>query len=124
VGRLWVSEYGSAENADQYAFLRAYSPYQHVVAGTAYPAVLFTSGDFDTRVDPLHARKTTALMQAATSSDHPVLLLYRTKTGHVSAAKPKSAQIQDDTVRNLFLFWQLGMNGADRDARAGDSSDR
>src|SRR5437667_3588525 len=44
VGRLWVSEYGSAENPGQFPFIRAYSPYQHVTAGTAYPAVLFLSG--------------------------------------------------------------------------------
>src|SRR5439155_5125690 len=108
IARLWVSEYGSAENPDQFRFLRAYSPYQRVRAGTAYPAVLFTSGDADTRVDPLHARKTTARMQAATSSDRPILLHYRTKTGHVGA-QPKAVQIEDDTDRNLFLFWQLGM---------------
>jgi prolyl oligopeptidase len=46
---------------------------------TQYPAVMFVSGDFDTRVDPLHARKMAALMQASTGSDRPILLKYDTK---------------------------------------------
>ena len=114
VARLWVPEYGSAENPDQFRFLRAYSPYQHVTPGTSYPAVLFVSGDSDTRVDPLHARKMAARMQAATGSDRPILLHYHTKVGHVGAAKSKTAQIEDDTDRNLFLFWQLKMLGGER----------
>jgi hypothetical protein len=60
-----MTEYGSAENEKQFPYLLKYSPYQNVKAGTAYPAVMFFTGDSDTRVDPLHARKMTALLQAA-----------------------------------------------------------
>ncbi len=58
----------SAENAKQFPYLLKYSPYQNVKPGTKYPAIMFFTGDSDTRVDPLHARKMTALMQAATAA--------------------------------------------------------
>ena len=106
VARFWVPEYGSSENAEQFKYIYAYSPYQHVKKGEKYPAVLFVTGDSDTRVAPLHARKMAALMQASTGSDKPVLLHYNTKAGH-SAGLPVSQQIDDQTDELSFLFWQL-----------------
>lgn len=79
--------------------------------GTEYPAVLFITGDADTRVAPLHARKMTALLQSVTGSDKPVLLFYDTKSGH-SGGRPVSKQIEYETDKMLFLFWQLGMTNA------------
>ncbi|MGB6874444.1 MAG: prolyl oligopeptidase family serine peptidase [Candidatus Acidiferrales bacterium] len=107
VARWWVPEYGSAENAEQFKYLRAYSPYQNVHKGTKYPAVLFITGDGDTRVAPLHARKMTAMLQASTGSDRPILLMYDTKSGH-SGGRPLGQQIAEDTNILSFLFWQLG----------------
>ena len=108
VARFWVPEYGSSDDASQFAVLHAYSPYHRVKSGTAYPAVLFITGDADTRVAPLHARKMAALVQAASSSDRPVLLKYDTKSGH-SGGTPVSKQIDDLTDTMAFLFWQLGV---------------
>lgn len=108
VGKYWVPEYGSAENPEQFKYLLAYSPYHHVKAGTAYPPVLFVSGDSDTRVAPLHARKMTALLQASSSSGKPVLLHYDTTSGH-SGGTPLSKQIEDSTDELAFLYWQLGL---------------
>jgi len=108
VARFWVSEYGSSEDPDQFKYIHAYSPYHNVTPGTEYPSVLFITGDSDTRVAPLHARKMTALLQSATASDKPVLLLYDTKAGH-SGGRPLSKQIEDETDEMSFLFWQLGM---------------
>jgi prolyl oligopeptidase len=106
-GPLWVSEYGSAENPDQFPYLYAYSPYQHVVDGKKYPSVLFVTGDGDTRVAPLHARKMAARLQAAGSS-RPVLLLYDTKSGH-SGGRPIKKEIEERTDTLSYLFWQLGV---------------
>ncbi len=108
VARFWIPEYGSAENAQQFNYLYAYSPYQHVKKGTKYPAVLFETGDSDTRVAPLHARKMTALMQWASASGFPILLHYDTTEGH-SEGRPVGKQIADDTDELSFLFWQLGV---------------
>ncbi|MGB2668703.1 MAG: prolyl oligopeptidase family serine peptidase [Candidatus Acidiferrum sp.] len=105
-GPYWVAEYGSGENEQQFPFLYAYSPYHHVKPGVKYPAVLFITGDGDTRVAPLHARKMTARLQAATASDRPILLLYDTVSGH-SGGRPVNKQIEEDTDTLSFLFWQL-----------------
>jgi prolyl oligopeptidase len=107
MGPFWTSEYGSADSADQFPYLYAYSPYHNVTEGVEYPAVLFVTGDADTRVDPMHARKMTALMQAESGSDEPILLYYDTKAGH-SGGKPMSQYVEDQVVRFGFLFWQLG----------------
>lgn len=109
VARFWVPEYGSAEDANQFEYLRAYSPYQHVKAGEKYPAVMFVTGDSDTRVAPLHARKMTALVQSASGSGLPVLLHYDTRAGH-SGGKPVTKQVTDLTDELLFLSWQLGLD--------------
>jgi prolyl oligopeptidase len=108
VARWWVPEYGSAENPEQFKYLRAYSPYQNVHAGTKYPAVLFITGDGDTRVAPLHARKMAALLQTSSGSDRPILLMYDTKSGH-SGGRPLGQRIAEETNIVSFLFWQLGV---------------
>jgi prolyl oligopeptidase len=102
-GRLWTTEYGSADNAADYKYLRAYSPYQNVKQGTKYPAIMFFSGDNDTRVDPLHARKMTAEMQTATAGDRPILLHYSLKGGHSSGVSV-TQQVQDYTDILSFLW--------------------
>jgi prolyl oligopeptidase len=110
VAQFWVSEYGSADDPAQFEYLYAYSPYHHVRPGTKYPAVLFVTGDSDTRVDPLHARKTAALLQSATGSGRPVALRYETKAGH-SGGLPLSKETEETSDEQVFLFWQLGVPG-------------
>jgi prolyl oligopeptidase len=107
VAKYWVPEYGSASDPEQFKWLYAYSPYQRVKAGVKYPAVLFVTGDSDTRVAPLHARKMTALMQASTASGLPVLLRYDTHSGH-SRGEALTAQIDERADTLSFLWWQLG----------------
>ncbi len=110
VAGYWVPEYGTADSAAHFPYLQAYSPYHRVRDGERYPAVLFVTGDADTRVDPLHARKMTARVQAATASGRPVLLRYHARGGH-SGGRPLSASIGDLAEQMLFLFWQLGVSG-------------
>ncbi|HEV2388020.1 MAG TPA: prolyl oligopeptidase family serine peptidase [Candidatus Acidoferrales bacterium] len=109
-GPWWVSEYGSADDAAQFPYLLKYSPYQNVHPGTEYPSVLFITGDGDTRVAPLHARKMAARLQAAAANapEHPILLLYDTKSGH-SGGRPVGEQVKELTNILSFLFWQLGV---------------
>jgi prolyl oligopeptidase len=110
IARLWVPEYGSSETAAQFRTLYAYSPYHHVTRGTAYPAVLFTAAESDSRVDPLHARKMAALLQASTSSEAPILLRIESRAGH-GVGKPLSKQIDESTDVYGFFAWQLGLEG-------------
>ena len=102
-------EYGNASDPAQFKYLYAYSPYQKVKPGEKYPAVLFTTGDQDTRVPPLQARKMAARLQAASTSGKPVLLLYDTKAGH-AGGRPLGKLIEDLSLELSFLFWQLRMD--------------
>ena len=112
IAKLWIPEYGSAEDPKQFDWLYAYSPYHHVKAGAEYPAILFITADTDTRVDPMHAKKMAALMQAeaknGASKERPILLRIETKAGH-GAGKPVTKQIEEGTDTYSFLFWQLGV---------------
>ncbi len=115
IAKLWVAEYGSPDDPVQFEWLRNYSPYHHVVDGTAYPAVLLTTAESDSRVDPLHARKMTAALQRATSSGRPILLRVEPRAGH-GAGKPVAKQVHELTDVYTFLFSQLGVTGEDFEA--------
>ena len=110
IARLWVPEYGDPELAEEFAWLHAYSPYHRVVDGTCYPAVLLTTGQSDSRVDPCHAHKFAARLQAATScgDERPVLLRVETRAGH-GAGKPVGKQADEGADVLAFLFDQLGV---------------
>ena len=112
IAKLWIPEYGSADDPKQFEWLYAYSPYHHVKAGTEYPAILFMTAESDTRVDPMHAKKMAALMQAEAangrSRERPILLRIETKAGH-GQGKPITKQIDEGTDIFSFLFWQLGV---------------
>jgi prolyl oligopeptidase len=109
IARLWIPEYGSADEPAAFRWLYAYSPYHHVRDGTPYPAVLLTTGESDSRVDPLHARKMAARLQAATSSAHPILLRIETRAGH-GQGKPLSKSLEEWTDVWAFVFAELGLD--------------
>ncbi|HWB43662.1 MAG TPA: prolyl oligopeptidase family serine peptidase [Gemmatimonadales bacterium] len=106
IARLWIPEYGSAEDPAQFPWLRAYSPYHHVRDGVAYPAVLLATAESDTRVDPMHARKMAARLQAATSSPRPILLRLESRAGH-GAGKPLNKVLEELTDTWAFVCGEL-----------------
>jgi prolyl oligopeptidase len=106
LGQTWNDEYGTADDPEQLDWLLSYSPYHHVRSGVAYPAVLFTVFDQDTRVDPLHARKMAAALQAATSADRPVLVRRESEVGHGARAVRRSIELAADQL--TFLAAHLG----------------
>ena len=106
IARFWIAEYGSSEDPMQIRWLRAYSPYHNVRAGTRYPPVLFTTADGDSRVDPMHARKMAALLQSDT--DGLVLLRVDRDAGH-GIGKPLDKQVDDLADMTGFLAWRLGL---------------
>jgi prolyl oligopeptidase len=108
VGRYWIPEYGSADDAAQFKFLYAYSPLHRVKDGVAYPATLVTTADTDDRVAPGMAKKFAARLQEATAGPHPILIRVETKAGH-GGGKPISKQIDEAADMYTFLMWQLGM---------------
>jgi prolyl oligopeptidase len=98
LGRTWAPEYGTADKADEFAWLYAYSPYHHVTSGEVYPACLLSVFDGDTRVDPLHARKMTAALQYATASPRPILLRCEKDVGHSSRSLSRSVGLASDVL--------------------------
>ena len=108
IAKLWVPEYGSSDDPKQFEYLYAYSPYHHVKPGGRYPAVLFMTAESDTRVDPMHAIKMAALLQAesANEPERPILLRVDSKAGH-GVGKPIMKLVDDAVDVWSFLFWQL-----------------
>ncbi len=107
-GRFWVDDYGSADNADEFAALYAYSPYHNAKEGTEYPAILVTTADTDDRVVPGHSFKYAAAMQKAQAGDAPVVIRIQTRAGHGSG-KPTDMIIEEYADRWAFLVDNLGM---------------
>jgi len=106
---LWRDEFGTADDPEDFTALRQYSPYHNVHKGLAYPAVMFVSGDADQNCNPMHARKMTARLQAATTSEHPVILDYSEFRGH-SPVLPLSERINALTDRLAFLCDQIQLS--------------
>ncbi len=123
IAKLWIPEYGTSENAEQFKWLYAYSPYHHVKAGAEYPAILFMTADTDTRVDPMHAKKMAAEMQAeaknGTSRTRPILLRIESKAG------PWRRQTGDQADRGIYgcLFVLVLATGGETVGEESSSSD-
>ncbi|MBO0692301.1 MAG: S9 family peptidase, partial [Acidimicrobiaceae bacterium] len=111
LGATWNDEYGTAADPVEFGWLLDMSPYHHVREGTAYPAVLFTVFESDSRVDPLHARKLAAALQWATTSDpqsRPILLRSETQVGHGARSVSRSVELAADQL--AFFAHQLGLH--------------
>ena len=115
IARFWIAEYGSAEDPEEFRWLRAYSPYHNTRAGTRYPAVLFTTAEGDSRVDPGHARKMTALVQWLQRDEIGAVTLLRVDrdAGH-GIGKPLDKQVDDSADHLAFFAWRLGLRVAER----------
>jgi prolyl oligopeptidase len=110
-GQFNITEFGTVKNPDEFKALYAYSPFHHVRDGVKYPAVLLTTGENDGRVNPAQSRKMAARLQAASTSDRPILFRSTASAGHGigTALKVRIAE-QADVLS--FLFDQLGINGS------------
>lgn len=110
IARLWTDEYGDPDVPEEFAWVWGYSPYHHVRDGQRYPAVLLTTAEGDTRVDPLHARKMAALLQhaAADQDEHSILLHQEGRAGH-GVGKPVGKRAAEQADVLAFFTWQLGL---------------
>jgi prolyl oligopeptidase len=110
IARYWTPEYGSSENADEFKWLYAYSPYHNIKSGVQYPALLVTAGENDSRVHPLHARKFVARVQERAANDvatKPIMLWVDRDAGH-GQGKPLAKRIEDEVDQWSFVMWQTG----------------
>jgi len=109
IARFWIAEYGSAEDPAQADWLRKYSPYHKVRAGVRYPPVLFTTAEGDSRVDPMHARKMAALLQAQSEDPESVVLLRVDRDAGHGIGKPLDKQVDDFADQYAFIAWRTGL---------------
>ena len=118
VGRFWIPEYGCADDAADFPFLRRYSPYHNVIDGVAYPPTLVMTADTDDRVAPGMAKKFAARLQEATSgvAAGPILLRVETRAGH-GAGKPMGKQVDEQADLYAFLFHNLTGTSASEQLR-------
>ncbi|HEX6328691.1 MAG TPA: prolyl oligopeptidase family serine peptidase [Jiangellaceae bacterium] len=100
LGATWNDEYGTADDPEELSWLLSYSPYHRVRDGVAYPAVLFTVFEGDTRVDTMHARKMCAALQAATTGGI-VLLRAEREVGHGARAVSRTVDLAADQLAFL-----------------------
>jgi prolyl oligopeptidase len=109
IARFWIAEYGSAEDREQASWLRKYSPYHNVRAGVRYPPALFTTAEGDSRVDPMHARKMAALLQAQSADPESVVLLRVDRDAGHGIGKPLDKQVDDFADQYGFIAWRTGL---------------
>ncbi len=111
IGAAWTSDYGSADDPAQFAFLRAYSPIHNIKPGVRYPATMVLTADHDDRVVPGHSFKYAATLQNAQAGPAPILIRIETKAGH-GAGKPTAKRIEEAADRFAFLVQNLKMRVA------------
>jgi prolyl oligopeptidase len=108
IARYWIAEYGDPDKAEDFAYILRYSPYQNIREGMNFPPTLVTGGEYDSRVDPLHAKKFVAAVQNHAGQIDPFLLYMDFDSGH-GYGKAKDQIIRDREYELRFIFSRLGM---------------
>jgi prolyl oligopeptidase len=108
IARYWIPEYGSADNEKDFEWLLRYSPYQNIKLGVSVPNMLVTAGAYDSRVDPLHAKKFVAALQNNVGQKNAVMLWIDFNSGHGTGQQTQQI-IDNSTMRLTYLMNQLGM---------------
>lgn len=116
IARYWITEYGDPDRADDFRWLLRYSPYHNIRQGVDLPATLVVAGEYDSRVDPAHAKKFVAAVQNNPGQTSPFLLYMDFDSGH-GYGKSRQKIIEDRDVSLRFLMNELGMNAG---AKAAD----
>lgn len=109
IARLSIPEYGSADNPEQFGWLRAYSPYHRVVPGTHYPATLLTAANrtaASTRCTRARWPRCCKRAPPPNPPSAPILVRLETEAGH-GAGKPQGKVLDEQVDAWSFLRWQL-----------------
>ncbi|NLO18466.1 MAG: S9 family peptidase [Ignavibacteria bacterium] len=106
IARFWISEYGDPDKAEDFTYIKDYSPYHNIKLGFNYPATLIKTGENDSRVDPLHAKKFAAALQNLGSQKNPIMLAIDFESGHGSG-KSIEQMVNDYDLNIRFLNYHL-----------------
>ena len=102
-GASWMGEYGNPDIADEWAYIKQYSPYHNVKPEITYPHVLFITSTRDDRVHPGHARKMAAKMLEQGHKN--VWYFENTEGGHGGAAN--NTQRADMSAITYSFLWNM-----------------
>jgi prolyl oligopeptidase len=108
IGWAWTTDYGSPDDANDFAVLLAYSPLHRLAPGMSYPATLICTGDHDDRVVPAHSLKFGAQLQHCQAGSAPVLLRVDTRAGH-GMGKPARALAVEYADQLAFAAEHTGL---------------
>lgn len=107
IASRWIHEYGDPNKKEDLEDILKWSPYHNVKKEAEYPATLFMTADKDTRVNPMHARKMTALLQAV-NKKNGVFLFSEKDAGHASG-RPIRKVVEDQALLLAFFAKELGL---------------
>lgn len=110
IGWNWQSDYGDIANKDEFAALYAYSPYHNLRKDVVYPSTMVMTADHDDRVVPAHSFKYAAMMQHLASSERPVILRVKLKSGHGDVNRTK--QLEGVVDKYSFMWNEMGFTPA------------
>ena len=105
-----ATEYGSSENAKDFAYLYKYSPLHNIKPGACYPATLITTADHDDRVVPSHSFKFAAALQGAQRCGKPALIRIETQGSH--GYRPTDKRIAELGDEWAFALANMKMRAA------------
>lgn len=103
-GASWVGEYGDPDVAEDWAYLKTFSPYHNIDPDEDYPPLLITTSTRDDRVHPGHARKMTA---ALIEAGKEILYYENIEGGHGGSANNEQAAFMEALAYH-FLWKTLG----------------
>jgi prolyl oligopeptidase len=110
IARYWIPEYGDPDKDADFRWLLRYSPYHNVRSGVNLPETLVVAGEYDSRVDPMHAKKFVAEVQNHAGQVSPFLLYMDFDSGH-GTGKTQQQRVIDRDYELRFLFKTLMANG-------------
>jgi len=102
-------QWGNPARADEYAYMRSYSPYENVER-KSYPAMLVTSGLNDSRVAYWEPTKWVARLRELKSDTNPLLLRMNMGAGH-GGSSGRYERLKEIAFDYAFMLDQVGLAG-------------
>jgi len=100
-------EWGNPKDAKYYDYILSYSPYDNVRA-QPYPAMLVTTGLWDSQVQYYEPAKWVAKLRALKTDRNPLLLHVEMEAGH-GGKSGRFQRYRETALEYAFLLWQLGV---------------
>jgi oligopeptidase B len=98
-------EWGNPNNKEYYDYMLSYSPYDQLTAKD-YPAMLITSGLYDSQVQYWEPTKYVAKLRELATNKEPFLLYTNMDAGHGGSAG-RFESLKEVALEYAFILWQI-----------------